>query len=146
MNYSDACVDLVKKSEGLLMRAYPDPASGGAPWTIGYGHTGHDVYKGLVWTMAMAEKALTADLDTAAAVVNSCIGQVKTTQGQFDAMTDFVFNLGGGQLRTSTLLQRHLAGKYEEASEEFPKWIYASGKKMPGLVTRRNLEKEMYNS
>ena len=58
MKISPAGLDLIKKFEGLRLAAYPDPATGGEPWTIGYGHTGPEVHRGLTWTHDQAEAAL----------------------------------------------------------------------------------------
>ena len=91
-----AAVDLEKEAEGLRLTAYPDPATGGAPWTIGYGHTGPDVRPGLRITNAQAEQLLQADLDTAAAVVDRAV-TVELTDRQRGALVSFVFNVGAGR-------------------------------------------------
>lgn len=145
MIYSDRCLALTKASEGCVMKAYPDPGSGGAPFTIGYGHT-LGVKRGMIWTQDQADEALEADLMHASGEVDKLIGTHPTTQGQYDALTDFVFNVGAGALRSSTLLKKHLAGDYAGAKAEFGKWVYASGRKLPGLVKRRAAEAELYGS
>lgn len=146
MIYSDRCLALTKASEGCVLKAYPDPASGGDPWTCGWGATGADIRRGTVWTQAQADERLEADLMHASGEVDKLIGTHPTTQGQYDALTDFVFNVGAGALRTSTLLRKHLAGDYAGAKAEFGKWIWASGKKMTGLIKRRAAEAELYGS
>lgn len=143
---SPACTMLTAVSESCKLKAYPDPATRGAPYTIGYGHTGPDVKPGLIWTQAQADNALTTDLTAAAKAVADLLGTARTTQGQFDALTDFAFNVGAGNLKSSTLLRKHKAGDHAGAAAEFDKWVYAAGKKMPGLVTRRAREKALYLS
>jgi len=141
MEVSDKGIALTKASEGCKLKAYPDPASGGAPWTIGWGSTGPDVKKGIVWTQKKADQRLLARLGTLAAAIQS---KSKVTQGQLDALVDFAYNLGLGGLYNSTLWRKHKAGDYAGAAEEFPKWKFASGKVMNGLVTRRAKEQKLY--
>ena len=132
----------IKASEGLELKAYPDPASGGDPWTVGYGHTGPDVKPGLAITDAKATALLRTDVERFEAAVRK-LAPV-TTQGQFDAMVSFAFNAGEGALAKSTLLKLHNAGNYSAAANEFGKWVNAAGKKMPGLITRRAGEAAIY--
>lgn len=134
-------LDHIKASEGLRLKAYPDPASGGDPWTIGYGST-IGVKPGMVITEAQADDRLRADVARFEAAVNRLAP--KTTQGQFDALVSFSFNVGEGNLAKSTLLKKHNAGDYTGAADEFAKWTLAAGKRMPGLVTRRAGEARLY--
>lgn len=131
----------IKASEGLRLKAYPDPASGGDPWTIGYGST-TGAKPGMVITEAQAEEMLRRDVARFEAAVNKLAP--KTTQGQFDAMVSFSFNVGEGNLAKSTLLKKHNAGDYAGAANEFGNWTLAAGKRMPGLVTRRAGEAKLY--
>lgn len=139
---SDAGLDHIKRSEGLRIKAYPDPASGGDPWTIGYGSTGPDVKPGLVITEAQAEERLRRDVVRFEDAVRRLAPS--TTQGQFDALVSFAFNLGAGNLEKSTLLRKHNAGDFAGAADEFGKWTLAAGKQMPGLVRRRADEAAIY--
>ncbi|WP_072094152.1 lysozyme [Trabulsiella odontotermitis] len=147
MKISNNGLNLIKKSEGLELEAYPDPGTGGAPWTIGYGHTGPDVYKGLVWTDVQADKALRQDVARFERDVTNLV-TVPLTQNQFDALVDFAFNCGSDidsddiaeGLGDSTLLKKLNAGDYQGAADEFPKWNRSGGRVMPGLVTRRKNE------
>lgn len=125
-------------------RAYPDPASGGAPWTIGFGATGPDVRPGTIWTRAEAEARLKADVARFAAGVARLIDAAPTTQGEFDAMTSLAFNIGLGNFGGSTLLRRHRAGDKVAAAAEFAKWNKASGRVMSGLTRRREAEARLY--
>ena len=141
MTYSQDCIDLVKQSEGFSAHPYKDSAGYG---TVGYGHkikAGEDFEDGL--TVAEAEALMREDLDKAAAGVNELV-KAKLTQGQFDALTDFVFNLGAGNLRNSTLLRKLNAGYGDEAPAELLRWVYAGGEKLPGLVTRRQREVDLW--
>ena len=144
MIHSPACTAIVKQFEGCHLTAYPDPASGGDPWTIGWGATGCDVKQGAVWTQAQADARLEFDLSRFDAEVSKLIDAASTTQGQFDALVDFSYNLGAANLAKSTLLRKHLAGDYEGAAEQFPLWVHASGKVMPGLIRRRSAEMALY--
>jgi lysozyme len=95
-------------------------------------------------TMAQAETWLQRDVSEAADVVNKFA--LPCTQGQFDALTDFVFNLGEGAFCRSTLLKKHQLGNYTGAALEFPRWVFAGGRVAPGLVKRRAAEAHMYLS
>lgn len=128
--------------EGLRLNAYRDPV--GIP-TIGYGHTGPDVHMGQVITEAQADALLANDLHKFETVVGGLAGP-NTTEGQFDALVSFSFNLGGAALKSSTLLKRHLAGRYREAADEFLKWNHAGGVELAGLTKRRKGERERYLS
>ncbi|HEY0412948.1 MAG TPA: lysozyme [Allosphingosinicella sp.] len=133
-----------KKGPGGTFSAYPDPASGGDPWTIGYGTTGADVKKGLVWTQKQCDDRFAKDLPNFGAKVAALLGTSKTTQNQYDAMVSFAYNLGVNALRDSTLLKKHKAGDYANVPAEFNKWVHGGGKVMPGLVTRRAAEAKLY--
>lgn len=137
---SATCFALIRKSEGLRLRSYKD--SGGV-LTVGYGHCGPDVTPDKKITMDEAEALLHADVTHAADSVLHLTGG-NVTQGQLDALTDFVFNLGSGKLRTSTLLKKHKAGNYTGAAAEFGRWIYCDGRVLPGLIKRRACEAHLY--
>jgi lysozyme len=135
---SKDCYNLTEQSEGCRLKAYQDT---GGVWTIGYGHTG-GVKPNQVITQEVAEVLLEHDMNYAANFVNQhCL---PCTQGQFDALTDFVFNVGPSQFLSSHLCSFHKEGEYDKAAAEFPKWKYDNGKVEPGLVARRAKEKELY--
>ena len=138
--YSDAGLAMTKEFEGLRLNAYQDCVG---VWTVGYGHTGADVHAARVVTEAEAEALLLADMEAAVACVNRVVSVV-VTQGQFDALADFCFNLGGRALCESTLLRRVNAGDFDGAAEQFGMWCHAGGKVQPGLVKRRRAEAEMF--
>ncbi len=134
----------IKAHEGLRLQAYPDPGSGGEPWTIGWGRA-HGVKRGDIVTIEQAEQFLAEDIETAQAGIRELV-KVPLTDGQLWALTSFVFNLGAGALRKSTLLKRLNAGDYAGAAGQFGLWVNAAGKPMPGLVRRRAEEKAMFLS
>jgi lysozyme len=137
-------IALSKQSENCELHAYPDPASGGDPWTIGWGATGPNIHKGVIWTQKQADDWLTARMASDDAAITKALNGAKTTQGQFDALADFVYNEGLNKLLNSTLFHYHLTGKYAAAADEFPKWNLANNRVMPGLVTRRAAERALY--
>jgi GH24 family phage-related lysozyme (muramidase) len=124
--------------------AYPDPASGGAPWTIGWGSTGPDITKGTVWTEAQCDARMKRDADAFAAKIAGLIGTTPTTQNQFDALVALVYNIGTANLASSTLLRKHKARDYAGAQAEFGRWNKANGKVMAGLTRRRAAEAALY--
>ena len=143
--YSKNGLHLTEQFEGCKLTAYPDPATGGAPWTIGYGHTGPDVHPGLTITQEQAEELLMQDTQKAAAAVNAKVtGDI--TQEDFDALVDFVFNVGAGNFAASTLLKKVNSGDIHGAAAEFEKWDMAAGKHMAGLLRRRHAEAEEFLS
>lgn len=139
MKTSDRGIELIKRHEGFRSRAYLCPAG---VWTIGYGHTG-GVKSGDVVTEAQADVFLRADLNTAERAVNSQMLDVN--QNQFDALVSFVFNVGGGNFASSTLLKivRNHPGDLR-IKAEFNRWIYAKSRVLPGLVLRRREEADLY--
>lgn len=139
MQPSQSAVDLIKASEGLRLTAYRDSAG---ILTIGYGSTG-GIKPGQTITPDQAEAMLVDDLDEAAEAVRQLV-TVPLTQGQFDALCSFVFNLGAGRLRDSTLLRLLNQRKYGEAAAQFRFWVMAGGKPLPGLVKHRADERALF--
>jgi lysozyme len=115
--------------------AYPDET--GVP-TIGYGHT-KGVQLGLTCSQDQAERWLMDDVQEAAADVNALV-KVPLTQHEFDALVDFTFNVGAGNLKHSTLLQLVNTQRFADAAKEFDKWSYAGGHIVAGLLRRRQAE------
>lgn len=145
LTYDQAGLNLTMVAESLRLSAYPDPGTGGDPWTIGYGHTGADVYPGLVITQDKAEQLLRADVRMSEAAVKRLV-KVSLTQGQYDALVDFVFNIGETQFSASTLLRKLNAGDYRSASFEFDRWNKGGGRILPGLIKRRDAEEALFNA
>ena len=144
MNYSKNGLHLTEQFEGCKLTAYPDPATGGDPWTIGYGHTGSDVHPNMTITQQQAEELLMKDVQKASQAVNSKV-HTDITQDEFDALVDFVFNVGAGNFAGSTLLKKINEGDMEGAAHEFEKWDMAAGKHMAGLLKRRQAEENLFN-
>lgn len=141
MQFSEAGLTLTKRAEGLRLSAYRD---GGGVLTIGHGHTGPDVHEGQTITPEQATALLSGDLRTAIACVNELV-RVPITQGQFDALVDFTFNLGAGTFRRSTLLALVNRRDFAGAAAQFGLWVHAAGQVEPGLVARRKAEMELFN-
>jgi lysozyme len=134
----------IKGFEALRLVAYPDPGTGGKPWTNGWGHT-KGVKPGDRITEAQAEQFLSDDLAVFELTVNSAIKRTMT-QNQFDAMVSLAFNIGGPEFAQSTLVKKFNAGDVLGAADQFPRWKFSGGKVMPGLVKRRAAEREMFLS
>jgi GH24 family phage-related lysozyme (muramidase) len=133
---------LLKTWEGCRLSAYPDPATGGAPWTIGYGHTGAEVVEGLTITQEQAEAWLKQDVAEAAGAVGRLLRGIALTPRQRDALISFCFNVGAGALERSTLHKRLLAGESAEVviAEELPRWCKGPNGPVEGLRRRRAAE------
>ncbi len=135
-----ACVTLVCFYEGLKLTAYQDSVG---VWTIGYGHTGPDVRPGLTISRDQAVQLQQTDLNKAATGVDSCVS-VSISQNQRGALTSFAFNLGIGNLQSSTLLRKLNAGDFSGAAAEFPRWNKAGGQVLAGLTKRRMAEQALF--
>ena len=135
--------DLIKHFEGCRLDAYPDPASGGDPWTCGFGHTGPDVVPGLSVTQAVANQWLRDDLERFEKAVVELI-TVPLDQAEFDALVSFSYNCGAGALADSTLRRRLNAGEDKATvfAAELPRWTNGG---MAGLVRRRDAEVRLAN-
>ncbi len=139
-----AALDLIKSFEGCRLTAYPDPGSGGDPWTVGWGSTGAGIHSGVTWTQAQADERFAVDVARFGRGVADAIGDAPTTQMQFDAMISLAYNIGLGAFVGSTLLRKHKAGDYKGAAAQFGAWVKAGGKTMKGLVRRREAEMRVY--
>lgn len=139
MKISENGLNQIKKHEGLRLQAYKCSAG---VWTIGYGHT-EDVSEGDTCTEEDAEKWLLQDVKFAERAVNR--QRLAINQHQFDALVSFVFNVGEGAFKTSTLLKKIKANPNDPSiADEFAKWRYAGGNVVAGLVTRRENESNLY--
>ncbi|MEZ5680274.1 MAG: lysozyme [Erythrobacter sp.] len=144
-------VQLIRKYEGCarlrpdgLVEAYPDPGTGGAPWTIGWGATGADIGPGTVWTRAQCDARLESDIARHARDVAKVLGDAPTSQRQFDALVSFHYNTGA--ISRATLTRLHLAGDFTGAANEFARWNKAGGRVLKGLVRRRRDEATLYRA
>lgn len=143
MKISANGLKFIGNHEGLRLTAYPDPATGAAPWTVGYGHTGPEVVPGYTVTPEKALEDLQSDSDWAARAVTQEV-MVSLSQNQFDALCSLIFNIGMRNFQHSTLLRLLNQGQYEQAAQQFLVWNKAAGKVMPGLVARRADEKALF--
>lgn len=137
--------------EDCRLDAYPDPATGGMPVTIGWGHTGPEVHMGLTWTQGQADAAFVQDLERFEREVTSLV-KVPLTQRQFDALVCFAYNVGSDidadtiaeGLGDSTLLRFVNAAMFDKAANQFPLWNRANGQIMRGLTRRRHAERALF--
>lgn len=141
MTYSPEGQAVTKFSEGFSLKPYPDT---GHVWTDGWGNTHGVVPFGPPISMAKANIDFGRNTLAAIASVNKNV-KVKLTQGQFDALVDFDFNIGDDQFLASTLLRKLNAGDYAGAAAEFKRWNKDNGKVQPGLVIRRKKNECMFN-
>jgi len=155
---SKEAIEGIKKDEGVRTKPYRCPA---LLWTVGVGHVidqNHirvkfDDRKNLpipdgwdrVLSMAEVDGILANDLATfERGVLRLCPSGL--TQGRFDALVSFSFNVGLGNLQRSTIRMKHNRGDFEGAAESFMAWTKAGGKELPGLVKRRKHERALYES
>ncbi|MEZ2827786.1 lysozyme [Serratia liquefaciens] len=146
MQISKTGIELIKRFEGLELKAYQDSVG---VWTIGYGWTqsvdGRRVGPSMVIDQATADRLFKCGVGQYEQGVNQLV-KVKITQGQFDALVSFAYNLGLRSLSTSTLLQKMNTGDKQGAANEFGRWVNAGGVKLNGLVMRRAAERELFLS
>jgi len=140
--YSDTGLVLTKNFESCVLTAYADQ---GGVWTIGYGHTGPGVHAGLTITQAQADIFLESDVSGAVTCVNRLV-TAKINQNQFDALVDFVFNLGCASLSISQLLREVNSGNFSDVAAQFLRWDHVKGVVIQGLLRRRQAEATLFNT
>ena len=139
MTTTDFLLDKLMEMEGCRLEAYEDAA--GVP-TIGYGHT-KGVRMGDKISAYWAKELLREDIEEVEWQVKEL--KVARTEGQLDALVSFAFNVGIGRLMRSALLKAIRNGGSKAAiTREFKRWVFAGGKKMPGLVKRREWEAKRF--
>ena len=131
---------MIKHFESCKLTAYQDSVG---VWTIGWGHTA-GVKKGDNWTQDEADDILLNDLEKFEGYVNQYV-QVPLTQNQFDALVSWTFNLGPGNLQSSTMLTKLNEKSYDEVPSQMKRWNKAGGKVLRGLERRRNAEAAMFS-
>ena len=141
MNIGERGLELIKSFEGLRLAAYLDSVD--VP-TIGYGHK-KGVQMGDTCTDEQATEWLREDVRDAEDCINSAVS-VPLTECEFDALVSFVFNLGCGNFRKSTLLRKLLDSDYDGAAQEFRKWDKAGGQVLAGLTRRRYAEAQLFET
>lgn len=127
--------------EGCSLTAYWD--ENGKVWTIGWGHTGNDVYEGLVWSQEKADEVFRTDIIVYENYVKQYV-TIELQQWEFDSMVSFTYNTGAGTLASSDLLIYLNQGDKVKGANEFPKFVYSGGEILEGLVKRRNTEKNYF--
>lgn len=133
-------LDLIKSFEGLRLNSYQDAVG---VWTIGWGSTGPDIGPGMTWTVQECEARLLKDVSKFEMGVSKMVN-VPLTSNQFSALVSFSYNVGLGNLQSSTLLRLLNASKYQEAADQLPRWNKAGGKELAGLTRRRNAERDLF--
>jgi lysozyme len=141
VNLDQEGIDLIQGFEQCRLTAYQDV---GGIWTIGWGHTGQEVVENLVWTQAQADDTFMGDVKGACDEVNRVV-TVPLTQGEFNALVSFVYNVGDGALEHSTMLMVLNEGDYQAAAAQFERWDHVSGKVCAGLLRRRKAEEQEFN-
>lgn len=148
-DWFDIVYNFLKRAdiEGERLTAYPDPGTGGEPWTIGVGHTGKvdgkKIAKGMKITEEKSRELLKEDIAVAADAVDRLV-RVPLTEHQKAALVSFVFNLGEVSFANSTLLRLLNQNMFQQAADQFPRWKFANGKELRGLVNRRAYERQMF--
>lgn len=156
MQTSDAGKALIKSFEDCKLTAYPDPKTGGDPWTCGWGSTGPDVGPGTCWLQSMADARFESDLARFEALVNKHVTHTMT-QGQFDAFVSIVYNVGPGSKdrdgiirlkdgRPSTLLRMFNAGDIGGCEIQWERWISPGSNVSKGLLRRRRAELDLFRA
>jgi lysozyme len=133
--------ELIKRFEGLRLDSYR--CSAGVA-TVGFGHTGPDVRMGMTITPGEAERLLAKDLARFETGVTAMLTGVPTTEDEFAAFVALSFNIGLHAFARSTVLRRHKQGNKVGAANAFLMWNKAGGRILPGLVRRREAERELY--
>ena len=142
MHINRAGLEIIKSSESCRLKAYLDNQHGRV-WTVGYGHTGPDVVEGLRILPEQAIRWLVEDCEEAERGVEKCV-KVALNENQFSALVSFVFNIGEAQFKRSTMCRLINAGEFAQAARQFARWVYDEGVIQPGLITRREREKELF--
>lgn len=133
---------IIERNEGCVLHCYLDTR--GIP-TIGYGHTGKDVFQGRVISQEVAEALLRSDLSTAEMGVDDAIGdQCDTTDNQFGAMVSLTYNIGVGAFAKSSVALHHRLGNYDQAANDFLKYDMSAGRMLQPLLRRRQEERALY--
>lgn len=144
MKISSIGTKLIQHFEKCRLRAYPDPGTGGAPWTCGWGSTGPDIGPHTVFTQAQADARFMKGVSSVEAQIGENV-TAPLSQCQYDALCSIVYNVGYelfdlGNGRPSGLVRRLNERDYHGAAAEFLRWTYSNHKKLDGLVERRTAE------
>lgn len=143
MSALELAIAIIARWEGCKLVAYPDPASGGDPYTIGFGATGPGIGPGVTWTLEQAEERLERDVRRFMDGVTERLERY-ANPAQVAAMTSLAYNIGLVAFGRSTLLRKFNAGDAKGAAAEFDRWVFAGGKRMRGLERRRADERALF--
>ena len=137
-------LELIQPFEQCRLTAYPDPATGDEPWSIGWGATGEGIEEGTVWTQDQADNRLLVDVARVWRAVQQLV-RVPLSDTQAGTLISFAYNVGLGNLAKSTLLRMVNAGSVAAAGAQFMRWNRADGQVMRGLTWRRAAERAMFD-
>ncbi|WP_443864015.1 lysozyme [Fusobacterium ulcerans] len=141
MRISEKGIEFIMREEGEILTAYLCPAK---IWTIGVGHTGKDVKKGMKITKEQSRELLKLDIKRFEDIVNKSI-RVTLKQCEFDALVSFTFNVGEGAFSKSALVNKiNSSASLKEIETQFRRWIYGGGKVLQVLQGRREREIKLY--
>jgi lysozyme len=136
-------------ARGPELKSYPDPATGGKPFTAGYGSTcrpnGEPIKPGEEFTVEECEEFFKHDVEKFESHLDECL-DVELTENQWAACVSLMYNIGPGNFRKSTLLTLLNEGLFEMVGEQFLRWNKAAGKVMAGLTRRRQAEADLFNT
>lgn len=143
MSALSLAIPLIQRFEGCRLKAYPDPATGGDPWTIGWGATGEGIRPGVVWTQDQADNRLLVDVARFERGVRKLVTR-PLADHQLAALISFSYNCGLGNLASSTLLRLVNGGQHDLAAQQFARWNKAGGRVLRGLTRRRAAERACF--
>lgn len=156
MKTSQVGRDLIMDFEGCSLEAYPDPKTGGAPWTCGWGATDPSIGPGTVWTQEQADERFDEHLTMFEGMLNNAI-TTEITQGQWDALVSILYNVGPGGTKKdgiiklksgapSTLLRMVNERNFAGAAAQFERWVSPGSSVTKGLLRRRQAERKVFES
>lgn len=144
MSATAKALEIIKPFEQCRLKAYPDPATNGDPWTVGWGSTGPDIHPGTVWTQDQCDNRLIVEVARLERAIRKLV-RIALTDAQLGALISLAYNIGLANLAGSTLLRVLNAGQVAAASAQFLRWNRANGKVLKGLVRRRAAEQAMFD-
>lgn len=140
MKCNAAGLQIIKNSEGCRLKSYRCPAG---LWTIGWGHTGPDVFEGMTIPQQYADDLLVRDVARFEIAIRQTV-TAPLNENQFSALVSFAYNCKGWG--ASTLVRKLNQSDYAGAAAEFPRWVHAGSTALPGLVIRREAERKLFLS
>jgi lysozyme len=143
MKTSPAGIALIKSFEACRLTAYPDPGTGGEPWTIGWGTTGHGIHPGLQISQEQADIWFANDLSKFEECVDAAIDDT-IASNEFSACVSLAYNIGCSAFAKSSVCREINAGNMDKAADAFRLWNKGGGVVLPGLVRRREAERRMF--